>query len=308
MMTVSHSQKDIGKKLRKYRWMYLMMLPGLACIFIFSYIPMYGIVIAFKDYKMGLGIMDSQWIGALNFMKLFTGNSFPKVLRNTLLISMYRLLLGFPAPIVMAILLNEIYSIRFKKVVQTISYLPYFLSWVVLGGVVILMFSTQLGPINNLLILLGKNPIQFMTSPVWIVIIIVFTGVWQGVGWNSIIYLASIAGINPELYEAARIDGANRFDAAWYITIPSLAPVITILFILNVGGILNAGFDQIFNLYNTLVYSTTDILDTYIYRRGLIDFDMGYATAAGLFKNGVGLILILLVNFITKRINEYGIW
>ncbi|RAV12189.1 ABC transporter permease [Paenibacillus contaminans] len=293
---------------RKYGFYYLMLAPAIVCFIIFNYIPMYGVIIAFKNYRFIDGIIGSPWIGMENFNQLFNDIFFWRILRNTLIISGLHILFGFPAPIVLALLFNEIINGRFKKIIQTISYLPHFMSWVILSGIMIELLSPSRGAINFIITLFGGKPIHFLADPDTFVGVLVASHLWQSVGWGSIIYLAAIAGINQDQYESATIDGANRFQQMRYITLPSLIPVMTVLFILNVGGVMNAGFDQIFNLYNPAVYSVADIIDTYVYRIGLIDTKYGFSTAVGLFKNVVALVLVIGTNYIVKRFNEYGIW
>jgi putative aldouronate transport system permease protein len=234
--------------------------------------------------------------------------SFREVFRNTLIISSLKLVFGFPAPIIFALLLNEMRALRFKKAVQTISYLPHFVSWVILGGLFMQFLSPSSGPINIVLKSLDMRPIYFLADKNWFRPVLVITSIWKGVGWGSIIYLASLAGIDPGLYEAAEIDGAGRFRKAISITLPSLVPVITIMFIFSIGGIVKDDFDQIFNLYNHAVYSVGDVLGTYTYRVGLVDMRYSFSTAVGLFTNVISFALIILTNTITKRVNEYGLW
>ncbi len=302
---------DCSRNLRMYRkhkYLVLMFVPVVMYYLVFCYGPMYGITIAFKDYSFSKGILGSDWIGFDNFKRLFAAPSFREVFRNTLILSFYKLATGFPATIAFAILLNELQQIRFKKVVQTISYLPHFLSWVILGGMFIQLLSPSSGPINQLLSLIGMKPIYFLGDVKWFRFTLVITSLWKGVGWGSIIYLAAIAGIDTQLYEAAIIDGARKFKQIIHITIPSLAPVITIMLIFSVGSIINDDFDQIFNLYNEAVYSVGDVISTYNYRIGLIQNEYGYSTALGLFKNLISVSLILLTNFLAKKYNDYGIW
>jgi putative aldouronate transport system permease protein len=252
--------------------------------------------------------MKSPWVGFVNFQQLFEMGSFREVFRNTIIISSLKLIFGFPAPIILAILLNEIRADRLKKTVQTISYLPHFVSWVILGGLFIQFFSPSTGPINIILKNMGLKPIYFLASKVWFRPILVITSIWKGVGWGSIIYLASLAGIDPQLYEAADIDGAGRFRKMKNITLPSLVPVITIMLIFSAGNLVKDDFDQIFNMYNTSVYSVADVLSTYTYRVGLIDMRYSFSTAVGLFTNVISFMLIVITNSITKRVNEYGLW
>lgn len=296
------------KQVKKMKQLYLFLIIPAALVIVFNYFPMYGILIAFKNFRIADGILGSPWNDFRHFKNLFNNPGFIRVFRNTVNISLLRLLTGFPAPIILALLLNEIKLIKFKKVVQTMSYLPYFMSWVVLGGIVSEFFSPQRGPINYLLARLGMQPIHFLTSTTYFIPILLITAIWQGVGWGSIIFLASLSTVNLSLYESADIDGANRFQKARYISIPTLIPIMTILFILSLSGILNAGFDQIFNLYNPLVYKVGDIIDTYVYRSGLLELRYDYGAAIGLFKTLVGLILLVGSNIIIRRYSEYGIW
>jgi len=292
----------------KNRYLVILFIPAIIYYIVFHYAPLYGVQIAFKDYAFRKGIWNSPWVGFKNFENLFAIESFKQVFRNTIIISLYKLIFNFPAPIIFAILISEIRNIKFKKVVQTISYLPHFVSWVVLGGLFMQLLSPSTGPVNMFLKALGIQPIYFLADPKWFRTVLVLTSLWKGVGWGSIIYLAAITGINPELYEAAIIDGAGRFKKIIHITIPSIIPVITIMFIFAVGGIINDDFDQIFNLYNPAVYKVGDVISTYIYRVGLIDMKYSFSAAVGLFKNVIAFVMIVITNSITKRINEYGIW
>lgn len=287
----------------------LMFLPVILCLAIFHYVPIYGVIIAFKDYKIIQGILGSPWVGLKHFRLLFTAPSFREVFSNTIKISFLRILFGFPAPIILALLLNEIKNTRYKKVVQTISYLPHFLSWVILSGIFINFLSPTTGFVNQIITYFGGKPIYFLADTDYFVPTLIVTGIWKGIGWGTIIYLAAISNINPELYEAAIVDGANRFKRVIHITLPSIAPVISILFILNSGNLINAGFDQIFNLYNEAVYRVADIIDTYVYRRGIQQAQYSFSTAVGLFKNIISFSLVLITNIIVRKINnEGGIW
>ena len=303
-------QKTVSftKQVYKYRGLFLLLLPSTAWFLIFRYYPMYGVVIAFKDYKLFKGVWASPWAKLEHFERLFRTPTFLNVLRNTLVISFYRLIFSFPMPIIFAMLLNEIRHVPYKKVVQSISYFPHFVSWVVLGGLIRSILSPAYGVVSVIIGKLGMDTIAFLITPQYFRGIVVLAGIYKGVGWGSIVYLAAITGIDPQLYEAAIIDGANRFQRAVRITVPSITPVIIILFILRVGNIMEAGFEEIFNLYNEIVYEVGDIIDTYVCRVGLIEFDYSYATAIGLFKNVVGLVLLVTTNFVTKRFSEYGIW
>ena len=258
-MRISLNKRFILKKL----WpCYLLMFPALTYFVLFHYVPMYGIIIAFKDYTMSEGILGSKWVGFTHFSLMLRLPSFGEITRNTVLISLYRLVFGFPCPIILALFLNELRNVRLKKALQTISYLPHFLSWVVLAGFVKQMLSPTRGIVNAIVVSLGGTPINFLASPVYFRSILIVSGVWQSVGWGSIVYLSAISTINPELYECASMEGAGRIRKMWHITIPSIIPVISILLILQIGRIMNAGFDQIFNLYNPSVYRVADIIDT----------------------------------------------
>jgi putative aldouronate transport system permease protein len=292
----------------KHRCLVSLFIPAVVFYAVFCYAPLYGIQIAFKNFIFRLGIMKSPWVGLENFKMLFSMGSFKEVFRNTIIISSLKLVFGFPAPIILALLLNEIRAVRFKKFVQTISYLPHFVSWVILGGLFIQFLSPSTGPVNVVLQSLGLKPIYFLADKFWFRPTLVITSIWKGVGWGTIIYLASVSGIDPELYEAAEIDGAGRFRKMISITVPSLVPVITIMLIFSAGGIVKDDFDQIFNLYNPAVYSVGDVLSTYTYRVGLIDMRYSFSTAVGLFTNVISFVLIFLTNMITKKINDYGLW
>ena len=287
---------------------FLLFLPVLAWYIIFCYLPMYGIVIAFQDFKLASGIAGSEWVGFAQFEKLFRSPSFLRVFKNSVEISLLRIVIGFPMPIILALMLNEIQNKYFKKISQTISYLPHFLSWVVLAGVFTQILSPSTGIVNKILNQLGVESIYFMGDPQWFRFTLISTGVWQSVGWGSIIYIAAITSIDTQLYEAAVIDGANRMQRIMKITLPSIAPVITIQLILTSGSIINAGFDQIFNMYNDSVMKVSDIIDTFVYRKGLVEMEYSFSTAVGLFKNIISLAFVVGTNFIAKRVNDNGIW
>jgi len=286
-----------------------MLSPGILFFIIFSYIPMYGVLLAFKDFRIMDGIMASPWVGLEHFQRAFSDPYFLQVLENTILISVYRLVWGFPVPILFALLLNEIFHQKFKKLVQTVSYLPFFLSWVILGGMFINILSLN-GPINIFISILGFEPRIFLAIPEYFRSILVITEIWRGFGWGAVIYLAAISSINEEMYESAYLDGANRFQRAFYITIPTISPIIVIMLILSCSSILSAGFDQVFNLYNPMVMNVADIIDTYVYRKGLLDMDYSYATAVGVFKSVVALILIIGVNMTARKLGgkDYVLW
>ena len=285
----------------KHWQLYSMILPGLVFFIVFKYVPLTGSIIAFQDYNVFKGVFGSPFVGLKHFEALFSYPEFYRVLRNTLLISVYQLLFGFPAPIVLALLLNEVRKMAFKRTVQTILYLPHFLSWVVVGGMVINFLSPSTGLVNEALEWLGFERVYFMQEPAYFRSIVVSSGIWKEVGWNTIIYLAALAGINPELYEAAEVDGAGKFRQALSITIPSILPTVMVLLLLNIGHILDLGFEQIYMLLNPLVREVGEVFDTYIYRVGLLGAQYSYTTAIGIFKSVVGFVLIIGANWLSKK-------
>ena len=295
---------------KKHYELALMFLPVIVYFVIFKYIPMAGIVIAFKNYKIKLGMFASPWCGLDNFTKAFATPTFARSVRNTLTISALKLLFGFPMPIILALMLNEVTHVRFKKTVQTVTYLPHFLSWVVLAGMFQQLLSPNNGAVNAVLrdVFGVKNSIYFLGDNRYFRGTLIVTDIWKNVGWSSILYLATIAGIDQALYEAATVDGATRWQCTRYITLPSLVSTIVVMLILNVGSIMDAGFDQVFNLYNSAVYQTGDIIDTYVYRYGLGDMKYAQATAVGLFKNVIAFVLVVGTNLIARRISGEGIW
>ncbi len=301
-------RRERWSRVRRMRLLYLSLLPALLLLLVFNYVPIYGIVIAFKNFQASRGILGSPWNNFENFEVLFGSFQFQRVMRNTVIISVQRIVFGFPAPILLALIINEFANSWWKKGIQSITYLPHFISWVVMAGILVEILSPQRGIIGYLYTALGRDAPLLLTNQDVFRPILIATDVWKEVGWGSVIYLAAISSIDPTMYDVARIDGAGRIRQATAITLPSLLPVITILFILRLSGILNAGFDQIFNLYNELVYEVADIIDTYMYRVGILSQEFEFATAAGLFKNVVGVALIVLVNAVIRRFSDHGIW
>ncbi len=278
-------------------------IPGLILLILFYYVPLYGIVVAFKDYIMLDGIFASEWVGMENFRRLFAGEDFLRAFKNTVVISLLRLAAGFPTPIILALMINEVKSMGYKKITQTLSYIPYFFSWVVLAGIITMIFSTS-GPVNTIIMkFTDGKPLNFFADGNLFITMLVSTAVWQGLGWGSIIYLSALSGIDESLYEAAKVDGASRWQRVIHISIPCLVPTIVTVFILNLSGVLNAGFDQIYNMYNPMVYKVSDIIDTYVLRR-MQSMDYSLSTAAGLFKSVICFILVVLANFVTKKISD----
>lgn len=285
-----------------------MLLPGIVYFLVFKYAPMYGVVIAFQRYNLYKGIFHSEWVGLKYFIEFFQGPDAWRLIRNTLLLNVYQLLFAFPAPIILALAFNELRKAWFKKISQTISFLPHFISTVVIAGLVVNFLSPSSGLVNKFLGLFGVDPISFLLMPDYFRTIFISMGIWKSVGWGTIIYLAAIAGINPELYEAASIDGASKLKKVWYVTLPGIMPVIIILFILNLGDILSVGAESIILLYNPVTYETADVLSTYVYRRGLISGEFSFAAAVDLFNSVVGLILVFAANKISKKATETSIW
>jgi len=290
-----------------------MLIPGLIFVIIYKFLPLAGLVMAFQDFQIFLGdniiesLIKSPFVGWDNFVKLFSYAEFPKVFANTLVISLMKLVVLFPMPILLAVLLNEISSVKYKKVLQTVVYLPHFLSWVVVFGILSTLLSSY-GVVNEIIKGVGLEPIGFFSDAKIFRWTLVFSDGWKEVGWSSIIYLAAITGINNELYEAAIIDGADKLQRIWHITLPGIFSTIIMMFILRIGGILNAGFEQILVMYNPGVYSTADIIDTFVYRIGLGQMDYSFATAAGLFNSVVSFILVIGGNFLCKKFTQNSIW
>ncbi|MFS0723128.1 ABC transporter permease [Paenibacillus sp. 1P07SE] len=286
---------------------HIMLLPGLALLFVFSVIPMFGIVIAFQDFQPTRGIFRSDWVGWENFEYMFALPDSRIVFVNTVIIASFKIVFGMAVPFIFALLLHEVISRKFKRVVQTIVYLPHFMSWVILSGILINLLSLE-GVVNQMVRLFGGEPIMFLQSNTWFRVILVSSDVWKEFGFNTIIYIAALTSINTNLYEAAAIDGANRFHRLLYITIPGLLPTVILLATLSLGNVLNAGFEQILNLYNPIVYQTGDIIDTYVYRAGLQEIQYGLATAVGLLKSVVSFLLIAISYLLAARFANYRIF
>lgn len=308
-MNAAVPKKGLLQQYIKHKDLMLMFLPGFLLLIVFRYFPIFGITIAFKDFKMLEGILGSKWVGFENFRQLFSGGDFIQAFVNTLNISLLKLIFGFPAPIILAIVLNEVVFLKYKKVVQTLTYIPHFFSWVILSGIITMVFSAD-GPVNNLLLMAGaSHPVEFFANGTYFICLLVATSVWQSVGWSSVLYIATIAGIDASLYEAAALDGAGKWKQIVHITVPSMIPTIITVFILNLGHVLNAGFDQIYNMYNVMVYDVSDIIDTYVLRK-MSNMDYSLGMAASLFKSLISFALVVIFNFIANKIsdNEMGIW
>ncbi|MEF2243446.1 MULTISPECIES: ABC transporter permease [unclassified Paenibacillus] len=293
-------EMTLGKHLIKYKWLYIFLIPGCLYLLIFKYIPMFGVLIAFKDFSLVRGIWGSSWIGFDNFQYLFQSADFYKVLRNSLILSFYHIVFGFPAPILLALMLNEVRNMVFKRISQTVLYLPHFISWVVLSGMIINFLSPSTGPVNYVIQWLGYEPVSFLLKAEYFRTILVSAEVWKGAGWGTIIYLAAMTSISPALYESAKLDGASRIQQMRYITLPGIATTITVLLVLQLGHVLDNGFEQVFLLYNPSTYDVADVFETYTYRIGLLDGRMSFAAAVGLFKAAVGLVMVLAANRVAK--------
>ncbi len=298
----------MNKKIVRQLPLHMMLLPGVLLLLIFSYTPMIGIIISFQNFVPTRGLFGSEWIGLDNFRYAFELPDFRIVMRNTVFISILKIVAGTFAALVTALLLNEIGKMWFKRGIQTLIYLPHFLSWVSLGGILIDILSPSSGIIGQILSSFGIEPVFFLGNNAWFPYVIVISDVWKEFGFSTIVYLAAITSINPTLYEAARIDGANRWRQTWHVTLPGMRPIIVLLATLSLGNVLNAGFDQIFNLYSPAVYESGDIIDTMVYRMGLVDFQYGLATAIGLFKSVISFFLISTSYWLAYRFANYRIF
>jgi putative aldouronate transport system permease protein len=281
--------------------MYLLLIPGLVFLLLFKYTPMYGIIIAFQDFNIFGGISGSEWVGTAQFERLMQSEEFFQVLINTLLISLYKITILFPIPIVIALMLNEVRRMFFKRTIQTIIYLPHFLSWVIISGLFLNILSPSGGIVNEIIRSFGGEPISFFTDNSLFRSLVVFTAGWKEIGWNAIVFIAAIAGIEQEQYEAAAIDGAGRIRQMWSISLPGMLPTIVLMFILRIGSLLEAGTEQILTMYNPLVYETGDVIGTFVYRMGLGQQDYSFSTAVGLFNSAVGFLLIVIGNMLSRK-------
>lgn len=299
---------SVGKYIARDYQIYLILLPSIVVIFMFNYIPMYGIQIAFRDFHFKEGIFGSPWVGLKHFIRIVGMQQFWLAFKNTVGIQLYSLAVGFPAPILLAIMLNECVFPKFKKTVQMISYAPNFISTVVICGMILLFTNKNMGMINNLLAFLGGERIDFMIQAQWFQTVYVLSGVWQGVGFGSIIYIATLSGVDPQLVEAAVIDGANRLQKIWHVDLPCLFPTIVILLIFSLGGLLGVGFEKILLLQNPLNMETSDVISTYVYRLGLVGAQYSFTTAVGLFNSVVSFILLAFVNRLARHLFGTSLW
>ncbi len=299
----------VPRKKRRFNWkrdlpLWGLILPAMIYVLLFRYKSFLGIQIAFKDFRIARNMWDCAWVGFKNFDKLFGNPMFLTVLENTVNISLMKILFGFPAPIIVALMLNEVRSTKYKRTLQTVMYLPHFLSWVVVGSLVFMFFAPDSGVLSQLWRGMTGAPITIMTDPGQFRYLLVFSDIWKGVGWGSIVYMASLSGIDAQLYEAATIDGANRWQQMWYVTLPCLLPTIMTMLVLRMGGILNAGFDQIFVLQNDLVYRVSEVINTYVYRISFSQNQYAVGTAADLFQSVIGLIFVLGANKLSARFDQ----
>ena len=308
-MASTHFQPAAIKPKVGRAWqLYLMVLPAVVYFILFHYKPMYGIVLAFKKYKAALGIMGSPWVGMRNFTRLFSSYWFPVIIRNTLTLSVLGLVLGFPLPILLALSLNEVKNSAYRKLVQTVTYAPHFISMVVMCGIVRLFLSPEYGIVNAAIRALGGTPIFFMQKGNLFKWIYVISGIWQNAGWNSVIYFAALSAVDPLLLEAAQIDGANRLQRILHVNLPTILPTVVILLIMNCGSLLSVGYEKVFLLQTDANISSSEVISTYVYKYGLVNNDYGFSTAVGLFNSVVNSILLILVNTVARRIGETSLW
>lgn len=296
------------KKLIRDRWLYIMILPGIIYFIVFKYLPMYGVLIAFKDFSPFLGFFGSKWVGFKHFERFFSDPSFYMLFRNTLTLAFYNLVFYFPIPIILALLMNELRSTFYKRYIQTLIYIPHFISWVIVVGMSYVLFTTENGMVNNLIVSMGGEKINFLISESLFRPMIISQIMWKEAGWGTIIFLAALSGVDPEQYEAAFIDGANRWKQLWHITLPAIRSTIVILFVLRLGNFLDTGFDQIYNMLNAMNREVGEVFDTYVYTVGISQGQFSYSTTVGLFKSLIGLVLIYFANKASKKIGEEGIF
>lgn len=305
---VKVKKQGFFSNLSKFKEYYIMLIPGFLFFLIFCYGPMYGLVIAFQDYYPLKGIGGSEFVGLKHFKALVSNPFFMSVLKNTLVISIYKLLVCFPAPIFLCIVLNEIKGMKFKKMAQSVSYLPHFISWVVVSGIVIEFLSPSRGPVNILLQNLGFNPIFFVAEPKYFRGVLVLSDLWKSIGWGSIVYLAAVTSIDPTLYEAAEMDGAGRIKRIIHITLPALVPIVTVMLIMQSGKILNDSFEQVYNFLTPSTYEVGDVISTFVYRMGIQKMQYSFTTAVDLFKNVISFGLVFLTNYVARKTNDYALW
>lgn len=300
--------RRIARVFWKERYLWLLVIPGILYFGIFLYAPLAGLVISFESYSPFRGILAGPWVGFKWFGQFFESPYFLRLLRNTVLLNIYGLFWGFPAPIIFALMLNEVQGKAFKKLAQTLSYLPHFVSTVVIVGIISSLLGPESGLINLAIKAMGGTPINFMGSPQWFRTIYIGSGIWQDLGWSCIIYLAALAGVDPQLYEAAMIDGAGKFKRIWHVTLPGILPTVVIMLIMALGGMFSVGYEKIILMYNTSTYETADVINTYVFRRGIVGGEYSFGTAVGLFQSVINFALVFIVNKVSKKLSEISLW
>ncbi len=306
--TLGARLRRLGRAMWKHRWYYFLLIAPLTYYLIFRYIPIWNAQIAFKEFYALKGVEGSPWVGLQHFETFFKSFYFSELIVNTVIFSAAKLVLGLPLAIILALAIHESQFLRFRSLVQTVTYLPHFLSWVIMLGLLMGLLSPSSGMINEIIKSFGGEPIAFLTSTEWFRQVVVLSDIWKETGWSTILYLAALLGINPDLYEAAAVDGASRWRRIWHISLPGIIPVVVLVTLLRLGNILDAGFNQIWVLYSVPVYSVGDIIDTWVYRSGVLDFQFSLATAVGLFKGVIGLVLILVANEVAKRVAQQSLF
>lgn len=306
--TRAERRQELWRKIKKNKWIYLMIAPGILYFFVYKYIPMYGLIIAFQDYKPYLGITGSEWVGFDHFRRLFADPDFWMIFKNTLVLFALQVCISFPVPIILALMLNELRSRAYQRSIQTMIYIPHFMSWVVIVSISYVMLTLDGGIVNNILRALEFDQVNFLLNPEWFRPMYILQIIWREAGWGTIIFLAAIAAVDPQLYEAAKMDGANRIRQMWHITLPAIRSVIIVLLILKIGDVLELGFEHVYLLLNASNREVAEIFDTYVYTAGLRQGQFSYSTAVGFFKGVVGLILVVMANWLAKRYGEEGIY
>lgn len=301
-------KSDWRKRLRRDRMLYMLLVPVVIYFVLFKYAPLFGEVMAFKNYRLADGIWNSPWVGLQQFRKLFTSRDFWLILRNTLLLNLYSLVFAFPVPIALAIMLNELRKEWYKRLLQNLLYIPHFMSWIVLGSIVIALLSPSTGIVNAMLKFVGLEPIYFMASTFWWPVAFIGSSIWREAGFGTILYLAAMASIDPHLYEAAAMDGARKWRQIWHITLPGIRSTIAILLVLQMGRMMDVGFEHIYALQNSTVTAVSEVISTYVYKRGIVGLQYSYTTALGLFQSVVSLILVVTVNRLIRAMGERGLW
>ncbi|WP_343045100.1 ABC transporter permease [Paenibacillus lemnae] len=307
MQTKTSFKKELRQWTKNWE-LYVIFLPVIAYFIIFHYLPMYGVQIAFKDFIANQGITGSPWVGFKHFERFFDSYYFTRIMENTIVIGLYELAAGFPIPIILALMIHEVRSSKFRRFVQTVTYMPHFLSTVVMVGLVVMFLSPVSGLVNSMIVAFGGERISFMTEPGWFKSIFVWSGVWQTMGWSSIIYLAALAGIDPQLHEAAKVDGAGRLKRIWHVNLPGIAPTMMILLILNIGSVLGIGFEKVFLMQNPLNMEASDVIATNVYRSGILGAQYSFSAAVGLFNSIINFILLVTVNRIARKAGSSSLW